>query len=73
MIGVLRLMRNIIKNIVRFKICIRTKFMSKQEKNDILIQAKTQSEAILINNGLTIPFRINLAGYNSNRDYLFGQ
>ena len=45
--------------------------MSKQEKNDILIQAKTQSEAILINKGLTIPFRINLAGYNSEEDSSF--
>ncbi|MEA3437545.1 MAG: hypothetical protein U9R43_13830 [Thermodesulfobacteriota bacterium] len=75
-------MKNIIKSIVHFKkflevwfntikIYIRTKFMSKQEKNDILIQAKTQSEAILINKGLTIPFGINLAGYNFKKDSSF--
>ena len=68
-------MKNIIQNIVLFKerltIYITTKFMSKQEKIDILIQAKTLSEAILINKGFTIPFRVNLAGYNFKKDSSF--
>ena len=75
-------MKKIIKNIFHFKkflevwfdtikIYIRTKFMTRQEKNDILIQAKTQSEAILINKGLTIPFGIYLAGYNFKKDSSF--
>lgn len=75
-------MELILKNINSFKkypknwlltisMCIRTKFMSKQEKTDLLIQAETQSKAILIEKGLMIPFRIFLENFNIKEDSSF--
>lgn len=45
---------------ITFKIYIITKFMSAEEKNEILIKAKNQSEIILINRGLNISFNVCL-------------
>lgn len=49
---------------------IRTKFMSKQEKDEIFFHAKTQSEDILIKNGLLIP-KVYLEDLNLKEDIWF--
>ncbi|MEA2033229.1 MAG: hypothetical protein U9N41_06565 [Euryarchaeota archaeon] len=42
------------------KFYITSIFVSQKEKNNVLIQAKNQSEAILTKNGLNIPFKVDL-------------
>lgn len=76
------LMDNIKKNIIdlknfplewydTIKIFVETKFISNQEKNDIFIHAKKQSENILMKNGLIIPFIVYLEDFNIREDIFF--